>query len=68
MDIVKAGKRVIYINELFTFSPSFQNFIRILSEFNEYERIIFIQFITGASRLPEGGIAFAKVNSHLIRI
>jgi E3 ubiquitin-protein ligase TRIP12 len=37
-------------------SKSFKNFVKIVSEFTSEEKRIFLKFVTGAERLPFGGI------------
>ncbi len=37
-------------------SKSFKNFIELVSSFNSEEKRIFLKFVTGAERLPYGGI------------
>jgi len=44
-------------------SPSYQNLLKIMSEFNEEQRKTFLKFVTGAERLPFGG--FKSLNPKL---
>ena len=39
-----------------TDSQNYQNFIEVLFEMNQFERKMFVQFITGCSSLPPGGL------------
>jgi E3 ubiquitin-protein ligase TRIP12 len=47
-------------------SASYQNLIRIMSEFNEEHRKQFLKFVTGAERLPYGG--FKSLNPKLTAV
>lgn len=38
-------------------SPGFQRFVSVLCELNADERKAFVQFVTGCSSLPPGGLA-----------
>ena len=48
---------------IFNFSQSFKNFIKILTEFTNDEKKMFLKFVTGAERLPYGG--FKNLNPKL---
>ena len=38
-------------------SPGFQRFVNVMVNMNEDERKLFVQFLTGCSSLPPGGLA-----------
>jgi E3 ubiquitin-protein ligase TRIP12 len=42
-------------------SPTYLNFIEVLSEFNKDEQKCFLKFITGSTRLPYGGFGYNKI-------
>ena len=48
-------------------SQSFKNFIGILSELSEEERILFVKFVTGARSLPANGFAGLKPQLTIVK-
>lgn len=46
----------IYIDDL-SYSVGFQRFVNVMNEMNAQERKLFVQFLTGCSSLPPGGLA-----------
>lgn len=62
MNVVLQLRKTIYFDDYlitmnFFFSPGFQRFVNVLVAMTPEERKAFLQFTTGCSSLPPGGLA-----------